>query len=260
MSCDESARQLVIGDLGNEAQHMLGKLSPFILRSVEVVSYLFGLVFIVFFVSQLAQGEVQRRQDIAEFEQVVSASGYAPGSISSSTSTSTSTVAIDLSTETLPAPDTNLWAPGRIADYEASMQMEIPQILGLLEVPSVGLKVPIYPSDSELNMDRGAGIIDGMAYPHEPGNIGIAGHRDGYFRVLKDVRVGDKLLLQTLSGPKQFTVDTRQIIEIDNLSVLQDTQNQTVTLVTCYPFYFVGHAPQRFIVTASLDNTDVNQQ
>jgi sortase A len=231
---------------------MFGKLSPFILRSVEVVSYLFGLVFTVFFVSQLAQGEVQRRQDIAEFEQVVSASGYAPDS--------TSTVSSDLSSETLPAPDTNLWAPGRIADYEASMQMETPQILGLLEVPSVGLKVPIYPSDSELNMDRGAGIIDGMAYPHEPGNIGIAGHRDGYFRVLKDVQVGDKLLLQTLSGPKQFTVDTRQIIEIDNLSVLQDTQNQTVTLVTCYPFYFVGHAPQRFIVTASLDNTDVNQQ
>jgi sortase A len=231
---------------------MFGKLSSFILRPVEVVSYLFGLVFTVFFVSQLAQGEVQRRQDIAEFEQVVSASGYAPDS--------TSTVSSDLSPETLPAPDTNLWAPGRIADYEASMQMEIPQILGLLEVPSVGLKVPIYPSDSELNMDRGAGIIDGMAYPHEPGNIGIAGHRDGYFRVLKDVQVGDKLLLQTLSGPKQFTVDTRKIIEIDNLSVLQDTQNQTVTLVTCYPFYFVGHAPQRFIVTASLDNTDVNQQ
>ena len=169
-------------------------------------------------------------------------------------------LSIDLSPETLPAPDTNLWAPGRIADYEASMQMDTSPVLGLLEVPSVGLKVPIYPSDSELNMDRGAGIIDGMSYPHELGNIGIAGHRDGYFRALKDVQVGDKLLLQTLSGPKQFTVDTRQIIEIDNLSVLQDTQNQTVTLVTCYPFYFVGHAPQRFIVTASLDITDVNQQ
>ena len=231
---------------------MFGKLSPFILRSVEVASYLFGLVLTVFFVSQLAQGEVQRRQDVAEFEAVLSVSG--------SIAELPADTPIDLSVEILPAPDTNLWAPGRIADYQASMQLDTPPVLGLLEVPSVGLKVPVYPSNSEINMDRGAGIIDGMAYPHEPGNIGISGHRDGYFRALKDVQVGDKLLLQTLSGPKQFTVDTRQIIEIDNLSVLQDTPNQTVTLVTCYPFYFVGHAPQRFIVTASLDITDVNQQ
>jgi sortase A len=67
-------------------------------------------------------------------------------------------------------------------------------------------------------------------------------------------------LLQTLEGPKQFTVNERKVVEIDDRSVLQDTQDQTVTLITCYPFYFVGHAPQRFIVTASLDITDVNQQ
>lgn len=231
---------------------MLGKLSPFTLRSGEVVSYLFGTVLTVFFISQLAQGEVQRRQDITEFEQAFSVSAV-PSELPAITS-------INLSDESLSAPDTNLWAPGRVADYESSLQGEVPPVLGLLEVPSIGLKVPVYPSDTELNMDRGAGIIDGMSYPHEPGNIGIAGHRDGYFRALKDVQVGDKLLLQTLSGPKQFTVDSRQIIEIDNMSVLQDTQDQTVTLVTCYPFYFVGHAPQRFIVTASLDITDVNQQ
>jgi LPXTG-site transpeptidase (sortase) family protein len=167
---------------------------------------------------------------------------------------------VSLAPEQAGAPDTTLWAPGRIADYEASMESGIPQVLGLLEVPSVGLRVPVYPSDSELNMDRGAGIIDGMAYPHEPGNIGIAGHRDGYFRVLKDVKVGDKVLLQTLEGPKHFTINSKRVVEIDDRSVLQDTEDQTVTLITCYPFYFVGHAPQRFIVTASLDITDVNQQ
>ena len=109
-------------------------------------------------------------------------------------------------------------------------------------------------------MDRGAGVIDGMAYPHEAGNIGIAGHRDGYFRVLKDIAVGDKILLRTLEGPKQFTIDSRAVVEVDDRSVLLDTQEQTLTLITCYPFYFVGHAPQRFIVTASLDTNDVNQQ
>ncbi|MEH6589490.1 MAG: class D sortase [Halioglobus sp.] len=221
-----------------------------------------------FFASQLALGEVERRQDIAAFEQAVSQTeqhqtstpAAATPSTPSTTTSPQSQPSIELSASEAGSPDTSLWAPGRISDYQVSMQTELPRVLGLLEIPSVGLKVPIYPSDTELNMDRGAGIIDGMAYPHEPGNIGIAGHRDGYFRVLKDVGAGDIITLQTLEGPKQFTIDSTRVVEIDDLSVLQDTDDQTVTLVTCYPFYFVGHAPQRFIVTASLDITDVNQQ
>jgi LPXTG-site transpeptidase (sortase) family protein len=98
-----------------------------------------------------------------------------------------------------------------------------------------------------------------MAYPHEGGNIGISGHRDGYFRVLKDVEVGDSIVLQTLEGEKRFKVDEIHIVDKTDTQLLEDTRDQTVTLVTCYPFYFVGHAPQRFIVTASLDTTDVNQ-
>jgi sortase A len=238
-----------------------------VLRAGEVLSYSAGILLTGFFVAQLAQGEVQRRQDINKFEQMSLAYAADNGSASvqpnaetSSLETSSAPTAPVLSPDEAGTPDTSLWAPGRITDYEMSMKADVPQVLGLLEVPSVGLKVPVYPSDSELNMDRGAGIIDGMSYPHEPGNIGIAGHRDGYFRVLKDVKVGDKLVLQTLEGPKQFTIDSRRIVEIGDRSVLQDTQDQTVTLITCYPFYFVGHAPKRFIVTASLDITDVIQQ
>ena len=156
-------------------------------------------------------------------------------------------------------PDTTLWAPGRIDDYNASLQASLPPVLGVLEVPSVKLKVPVYQTASDLVMDRGAGVIDGMSYPHEPGNIGISGHRDGYFRVLKDVKVGDPIILQTLEGPKRFRIEDTTIVEITDKRLLQDTSEQTVTLVTCYPFYFVGHAPKRFIVTASLDSTYVNQ-
>jgi LPXTG-site transpeptidase (sortase) family protein len=123
----------------------------------------------------------------------------------------------------------------------------------------VQLKVPVYSTSTDLTMDRGAGIIDGMAYPHEPGNIGISGHRDGYFRVLKDIEPGDQLVLQTLEGTKKFKVDATHVVEISDTRLLQDTEDQTVTLVTCYPFYFVGHAPKRFIVTASLDSTYVNR-
>ncbi len=210
------------------------------IRAGEALSYLAGVLFVGFFVVQLAQGEIERRDNIAQF--------------------SSDTTAADIANiSEVAAPDTTLWAPGRVSDYESSLKADLPPVLGVLEIPSIGLEVPIYPSDSDLLMDRGSGVIDGMSYPHEPGNIGIAGHRDGYFRSLKDVQAGDKIFLQTLEGPKQFVINATEIVEIDDLSLLQDTQEQSVTLVTCYPFYFVGHAPQRFIVTASLDITSVDQ-
>jgi sortase A len=219
---------------------MPGRLEISLVRSGELLSYFAGVLFLGFFMVQIAQGEIQRRSAVAEFSSQPEADLVPIPEVN--------------------APDTSLWAPGRLVDYESSLAVDLPPVLGVLAIPSVGLEVPIYPSDSDLLMDRGSGVIDGMSYPHEPGNIGIAGHRDGYFRALKDVQPGDSLLLETLEGPKRFVINATQIVEIDELSLLQDTHEQTVTLVTCYPFYFVGHAPQRFIVTASLDITDVNQQ
>jgi LPXTG-site transpeptidase (sortase) family protein len=219
-------------------------------RAAEYMSYLAGVVLSAFFVVQLAQGEVDRQGGIEEFEQLASLDFSDPIARVIETGLS----------DNVAQPDMSLWSPGRITDYQASLEAELPPVLGVLEMDSIGLKVPVYSTDSELSMDRGAGVIEGMAYPHELGNIGIAGHRDGYFRALKDVKVGDKLELQTLTGPKQFTVDKVQVVEISDTHLLRDTEQQTVTLVTCYPFYFVGHAPQRFIVTASLDITNVDQQ
>lgn len=219
---------------------MRGSLRDIFLRGGECLSYAGGIALTGFFLSQLALGEVQRRENIASFESLRDA----PAAI-----------AVDH----LPPPDMTLWSPGRVADYQASLRAELPPVLGVLSAPSLGLEVPVYATDSELTMDRGAGIIDGMAYPHEGGNIGIAGHRDGYFRVLKDISVGDSLTLQTLSGPKRFTVERTRVVEIEDTHVLADTDHQSLTLVTCYPFYFVGHAPQRFVVTATLDKNYVNR-
>jgi LPXTG-site transpeptidase (sortase) family protein len=224
------------------------KLSFLAFRSGELLSYLAGIALTGFFVVQLAQGEVQRQDGIAEFEQMAQASAPA-----------TDAIEVTQDFENTGEPDTSLWAPGRLADYQASLKADLPPVLGVLEVPSVGLKVPIYSTNTDLVMDRGAGIIDGMAYPHEPGNIGISGHRDGYFRVLKDVQVGDVIVLQSLEGEKRFKIKATKVVAIADTTLLRDTDDQTVTLVTCYPFYFVGHAPKRFIVTASLDTTNVNQ-
>lgn len=233
------------------------KGSSLIVRGVEMLSYAVGALMAGFFVVQLAQGEVQRREGIADFSQaplLVTSTDYGQ-------STPGSGGGLQLPTfgDTL-QPDTSNWNPGRVVDYQNSLKADLPPVLGVLEIPSVGLEVAVYPTDSDLTMDRGAGVIDGMSYPHELGNIGIAGHRDGYFRALKDVKLGDTITLATLQGPKIFTIDSTQIVDISDTALLQDTSDQTVTLVTCYPFYFVGHAPKRFIVTASLDPINVNLQ
>ena len=221
-------------------------------RTAELAAYLAGTLLTGLFVVQLAQGEVQRQDGIAEFAQLAQSGSAAAVNTDQDSE-------IEKQFSDVGDPDTSLWAAGRIADYKASLSAELPPVLGVLEVPSVSLKVPVYSTNTDLVMDRGAGIIDGMAYPHELGNIGISGHRDGYFRALKDVKQGDVILLQTLQGEKRFKIDSTKIVEISDTSLLRDTTDQKVTLVTCYPFYFVGHAPKRFIVIASLDNTDVNQ-
>ena len=86
--------------------------------------------------------------------------------------------------------------------------------------------------------------------PGGPGNLGVAGHRDGYFRVLKDIELGDEITITTVHGPESYVVLELRIVDPTAVEVLNPTVRQSVTLVTCYPFYFVGHAPERFIVRA----------
>lgn len=146
-------------------------------------------------------------------------------------------------------PDTSLWSKSRLAAYRESVpQQDIPD--AVLRMPSIKLTVPVYDGTSELNLNRGAGRIEGTARIGEDGNVGVASHRDGFFRVLKDVQIGDELYLDTPNNTLVYTVASTQIVDPANVGVLADTAIPTVTLVTCYPFYFVGNAPQRFIVHA----------
>lgn len=123
--------------------------------------------------------------------------------------------------------------------------------IAVLRIDKVGLEVPVYSDLSELNLSRGAGWIGGTAPPNTNGNMAIAAHRDQYFRPLKDLQVGDTMKLESLSGHGQYRVSRISIVEPDEVSVLDDTLESTVTLVTCYPFYFIGNAPKRYIVQAT---------
>jgi LPXTG-site transpeptidase (sortase) family protein len=97
------------------------------------------------------------------------------------------------------------------------------------------------------------GLIDGTARLNKGGNTGLSSHRDGYFRVLKDIEKGDAIVVDSPRGEMTYRVRETFVLDKMDDSVLDPTPEPTVTLVTCYPFYFVGHAPKRFIVRAVLE-------
>ena len=148
-------------------------------------------------------------------------------------------------------PDTSLWNATRITDYEDSLKVETAPPLGIFTIEKLNLKVPIYNGTDDFILDRGVGRIKGMAKMDEDGNLGISGHRDGFFRVLKDIEVGDDIEIQTTRGVESYAVTSIDIIPKSDVSILEPTTEKTLTIVTCYPFYFVGHAPKRYIVTAT---------
>lgn len=145
--------------------------------------------------------------------------------------------------------DMSTWSPQRVASYrESARAAGVP--LAVLRIPAVKLAVPVFDGTSEQNLNRGAGRIAGTARIGEPGNVGIAAHRDGFFRVLKDVQIGDLLLLERLVATDAYRIVSTAVVDPSDVSVLEPTAMHSVTLVTCFPFYYVGSAPRRFIVHA----------
>jgi sortase A len=136
--------------------------------------------------------------------------------------------------------------------YTQALSAKLPAPLAVLSIPRLGMEIPVFEGTDGLTLNRGAGRIKGTAMPGEPGNIGIAAHRDGFFRSLKNVHPGDRIELAQLRHRFVYTVDTLAVVDPSNVSVLQARSQPSLTLVTCYPFYFIGGAPRRYIVQASL--------
>jgi sortase A len=153
-------------------------------------------------------------------------------------------------------PDFSLWSPKRIAEYEDSLATYFTPAIGILRIPKIHVEVPVLDGTDELSLNRGVGRIAGTASPGQDGNIGIAGHRDGFFRGLKDVALGDTVEVVTQTGTEIYIIDNVVIVDPHDTSVLQARQRPSLTLVTCYPFHFVGSAPRRYIVQASLADSD----
>ena len=154
-----------------------------------------------------------------------------------------------------------LWDSARIRAYQRSLAVSFPAPEAILRVPKASIEVPILEGTDDLILNRGVGHIAGTSLPGQPGNIAITGHRDGFFRGLKDITTGDTIEVVRHNQTDKYLVRNIKIVLPSDTSVLKQTDDSTLTLITCYPFYYVGSAPQRYIIQASLitPNSNDNQ-
>ncbi len=210
-----------------------------VVRLVERILLTTGAILLIVVVGVRLYGVIASRHAVATFRQKAAAGG-----LSSNT---------DNGTTTRPAGvDTSLWSDKRIRAYNESLSHGFGAPLAVLSIPKIHLEVPVFEGTDDVTLDRGVGRITGTARPGQPGNLGIAGHRDGFFRGLKDVTTGDEIKLALPEREATYVIDQITVVTPQDVSVLQPRPTSSITLVTCFPFYFVGSAPERYIVSASL--------
>lgn len=194
---------------------------------VERAAWAFGLVCLFTWGAFHAEGVTGARRELERFARLQAAAPQATA-----------------------APDLSLWDAERISAWRSALKEPAPPPLGVLRIPKIGLEVAVLPGTDDFTLNRAVGHIEGTPVPGADGNAGIAGHRDGFFRGLKDIGRGDHIEMQTASGKLAYRVERVWIVSPEDVSVLDPTPVGALTLVTCYPFYFVGPAPHRYIVRA----------
>jgi sortase A len=125
------------------------------------------------------------------------------------------------------------------------------EVLGRLEIPRLNLRAIVREGADEGTLRHAVGHIPATAWPGEIGNVALAAHRDTFFRPLRNIRKNDRIIVSTLEGTYEYVVESTMIVAPSDVSVLKASTPKELTLVTCYPFYYVGSAPRRFIVHAT---------
>lgn len=123
-------------------------------------------------------------------------------------------------------------------------------LVGRIEIQRLGLSAIVSEGEDEATLAHAVGHLPRSAFPGEAGNVVLAGHRDSLFRSLEKIRLGDRVLLITPDGRFGYRVEDIQVVDPDHVEVLKPTRHQVLTLITCYPFRFIGDAPRRFVVRA----------
>lgn len=193
------------------------------LRVVERGLFVVGLVCVVFYAAACAQRALFQSSESNDFDREIAR-------------------ALQLEEH-----DKSDWSISRVSSYEA-ISGEPTHTLGRLEIPAASVSVMVLEGTDEWTLNRAVGHIEGTARPGEGGNLGIAGHRDSFFRGLQYLNRDDEMQLSTLEGVTHYRVSDIRIVEPREVGVLAPSEESAITLVTCYPFYFVGSAPKRYIV------------
>jgi sortase A len=151
-----------------------------------------------------------------------------------------------------PEVDTTRWSATRLAAYLDSLWGGADSRVALLRIPSLDLEVVVLDGTDEWSLNRGVGWIEGTALPGAEGNLGIAGHRDGFFRALEGLKGGERIELRLPDGrTSHYSVSWIEIVRPEDVWVLEPTPEPALTLVTSHPFYFIGSAPDRYVVRAA---------
>jgi sortase A len=140
--------------------------------------------------------------------------------------------------------------PGPSTALKGAPAAAVDGLIGRIEIPRLLLSAVVVEGTGKTVLRRAVGHIPGTALPGQAGNVGLTGHRDTFFRSLKDLKIKDEIQFSTLAGNFNYEVESLRVVDPDNVGVLAPSGHNVLTLVTCYPFYFVGPAPKRWIVTA----------
>jgi sortase A len=206
------------------------------IRRVELALWTIGALLLLAFVGILGWQELERRQQIDEF---LSAQRTLPV----------------LAPIRQQAPPQKLAAVAKraVAATAASVATHVPDgaAIAILRIPAIKLVVPVNHGTGRSELFHGAGLVAGSALPGRDGNVSIAAHRDSFFRGLRNVEVGDVVELDSTEFKSLYRVTGTKVVEPTDVQVLADVGEPVLTLITCYPFHFVGKAPQRFIVRAA---------
>lgn len=201
------------------------------MKSLEIMLWVVGAALIALFAGAQAWGEIERQRDVAAFVQA--------RQLASDEDAIQSQPVTGASIETAP-----------VTGGQPAWRAPANTALAILRIPGIALEVPVNYGTEELVLLRGAGLVEGTALPGSNGNVAIAAHRDTHFSALEDLAVGDRIELVMLDRTQAYVVTDISVVEPTDVHVLADIGEPVLTLVTCFPFYFVGNAPQRFIVRA----------
>jgi sortase A len=162
--------------------------------------------------------------------------------------------------------DSHIYQAVEIRKFERASPSSIARVpalgdvMGEIQVPRLGLDAIVVQGDSAADLRRAIGHIPQTALPGEPGNFALAGHRDTFFRPLRHIRLGDQIRFRTPDQSFDYVVESIQVVAPTDIQVLDPSAGHDLTLVTCFPFYYVGPAPRRFIVRAREMDGELTQR